>query len=60
MQYLLLLEFLAKAFRCPLYHYQCMAVPVELAAMKFVFWFTVVGIAEILVWLACVTVSKSV
>ena len=34
--------------------------PVELAVMKLIFWFMVVGIAEMLVWLLCLIVSKSV
>ena len=29
-----LLEFLAEAFRCHVYHYQCLAVPVDLAAIR--------------------------
>ena len=33
---------------------------VELAEMKFVFGFMVVGIAEMLMWLACVIMLKSV
>jgi hypothetical protein len=60
MQNLHLLEFLAEALRCHVHHYQRLAVPVELAVMEFIFQFTVVGIAEMLVWLACVIVSKSV
>jgi len=39
---------------------QYLAVPVELAVIKFVFRFMVVVIAEMLVWLACVILSKSV
>ena len=58
MQNLHLLEILAEGFRCHVHHYQC---SVELAAMGFVFWFTVVGIADInIVWLACMIVSKRV
>jgi hypothetical protein len=53
-------EFLAEVFQCHVHHFQYLADPVELAAMKFVFQFMVVGIAEMLVWLACVIVSKSV
>ena len=52
-----LLEFLAEASRCHVHHFQCLMVPVELAAM---FQFMVVGIAEILLWLLCLIVSKSV
>ena len=40
-----------------LHHFQCLTVPMELAAM---FWFMVVGIAEMLLWLLCLIVSKSV
>jgi hypothetical protein len=54
-----LLEFLA-AFRCHVHHFQCLPVPVELAVMKFVFRFMVVEIAEMLVWLVCLIVSKNV
>ena len=50
MQNLHLLEYSAEDFRCHVHHYQCLAVPIELAAMKFLFWFTVVGVAEMLVW----------
>jgi hypothetical protein len=60
MQNLHLLEFLAEAFQYHVLHFQSLSVPVELAAMKFVFRFMVVGIAEMLEWLACVIVSKSV
>ena len=60
MQSLPLLEFLAEAFRCHVHHFQCLVVPVELAAMKLVFRFMVTEIAEMLMWLACVIVSKSV
>ena len=42
-QLLHLIEFLSEAFRCYVHHYQCLTVPVELAAMKFVFRFMVVG-----------------
>jgi hypothetical protein len=45
---------------CHVHHYQCLPVPVELAVMVFAFWFIRVGMAEMLVWLACVIVSKSV
>ena len=38
-----------------MHHFQCLTVPVELAAIKFGFSFMVVGIAEIL---ACLIVSK--
>jgi hypothetical protein len=38
------------------HHFQCLVVPVELTARKFVFWFMVVGVAEMLVWLACMIV----
>jgi hypothetical protein len=31
------------------HHFQCLAVPVELAAMKFVFRFMEVGLSEMLV-----------
>ena len=58
MQNLQSLEFLAETFQCRGHNFQCFAVPVELAAMKFVFRFMVVGIAGILVWLACGIVSK--
>ena len=51
------LSFLTEAFRCHVHHFQCLMIPVELAAM---FWFVVVGIAEILLWLLCLIVSKSV
>jgi len=56
MQNLHLLEILAEAFRYHVQRFQSLAVPVELAAMKFVFWFVVFGIAEIIMWLACVIV----
>jgi hypothetical protein len=56
MQNLHLLEILAEAFRYHVHRFQCSAVPVELAAMKFVFWFVVFGIAEFLMLLACVIV----
>jgi len=39
------------------YHFQCLTVLVELAAM---FRFVVVGLAEMLLWLLCMIVSKSV
>ena len=52
-----LLEFLAEAFRSHVHNFQCLTVPVELAAM---FRFVVVGIAEMLLWLVCLIVSKSV
>ena len=51
-----LLEFLAEAFRWHVHHFQCLTVPVELDAM---FRFIVVGIAEMLLWLLCLIVSKS-
>ena len=51
MQNLHSLEFLTETFLCDVHHFQCLPVPVELAAMKFVFLFMVVGIAEMLVWL---------
>jgi len=37
-------EFLAEDFRCHLYHFECLTVPVELDAM---FRFMVVRIAEV-------------
>ena len=49
-----LLEFLPEVFRCHVHHFQCLTVPVELAAM---FRFIVVEMAEMLV---CLIVSKSV
>jgi hypothetical protein len=52
MRYLHLLEYLTEAFRCHVHHSQCLAVPVELAAMGLVFQFIGVRIAETLVWLA--------
>jgi hypothetical protein len=36
-----LLEFLAEDFRCHVHHFQCLVVPAELAAMRFVFRFMV-------------------
>jgi hypothetical protein len=60
MQNLHLLEVLAEGFRCHVHHFQCLAVPVELATMKFVFRFMVVGIAKMFVWLACVLVKWSI
>ena len=59
MKSLHLLEFLAEAFRSHVHHYQCLVVPVELAVM-FVFRFSVVGIAEMLVLLACAILSMCV
>ena len=53
-------RFYQKLFQCHVHHYQYLVVPVELAAMEFVFQFTVFGIGEMLVWMACVIVSKSV
>ena len=50
----------AGAFHFHVHHYQCLTVPVELAVIGFVFWFSGVGTVEMLVWLACVTASKSV
>ena len=47
MQNLHLLEFLAEAFQCHVHHFQCLVVSVELAAMKFVFQFMVVGIEDV-------------
>ena len=47
---------LAEAFRCRVHHFQLFVVPVKLAAMKLVFWFMVVGIAEMLACLVCVIV----
>jgi hypothetical protein len=38
------------------HHLQCLTVPVELATMKLLFRFMVVGIAEMLVWLVCLIV----
>ena len=52
-----LLDFLAEAFRCHVHHFQFLTVPVELAAM---FRFMVFEIAEMLLWLLCLIVSKSV
>ena len=60
MQNFHLLEILADGFRYYVHHFQCLGVPVELAVIKFVFQFMVVAIAEMLVWLASVIVSKSV
>jgi hypothetical protein len=40
-----------------MYSFQFFPVTVKLAAMKFIYWFMVVGIAEVLVWLARVIVS---
>jgi len=45
-------------FWCHVHHYQSLAVLVELAVMGFVFQITVLGIVEMLVWLACVMVSE--
>jgi len=42
------------------YHFQYLAVPIELAVLKFVFRSMMVGIAEVIVWLAYVILSKSV
>ena len=50
-----LLEFLAEAFQCHVLLFQCLSVPVELATML---RFLVVGIAEMLLWLLCLIVSK--
>ena len=47
MQNLHLLEFLAKVFQCHVHHFQCLAVPVQLAAMKLLFRFMVVGMAGV-------------
>ena len=40
------LESSAEAFQCRIHHYQCLAVPVILAVMVFVFQFIEVGMAE--------------
>ena len=60
MQKLHLLGFSAQTFRCRVHHYQCLAVLVELAVMAFASWFIAIGIAGMLIWLACAIVSKSV
>ena len=57
-QNLHLLGYSAEAFHCHVHHCQCLEVPEELAVMWFVFMSIVVVIAEMLVWLACVIVSK--
>ena len=36
MENLHMLEFFAEAFQCHVHHFRCLAVPVELAAIKFV------------------------
>jgi hypothetical protein len=36
------------------------SILMELAAVKFVFWFMVVRLEEMLAWLVCLIVSKSV
>ena len=59
MQNLSFPEFLTEAFRCHVHHFQCLAVLVDLTAMKFVFRFMMVGIAVMLVWLGYVC-DKSV
>ena len=48
---------LADAFRCHGHHFQCLTVLMELSAM---FRFVLVGLAEMLLWLLCMMVSKSV
>ena len=60
MQDLHLPEFLAEAFRCQVLHFICLAVPVELAAMKFAFRFMVAGITDMLVWQTFGIVSKTI
>ena len=47
MQNLHLFEFLVEAIQCHMHHFQCLVVLEKLAAMKFVFWF---GIAENIVF----------
>ena len=53
MQELVQLEF----FAYHVHHFQCLTVPAELAVM---FRFMVVGITEMLLWLVCLIVLKSV
>ena len=60
MQNLCLLEYSAEVFRFHMHYCQCLAVPVELAVMGFVFRFAVVGVTEMILWLLCMIVSKSV
>ena len=52
-----LLKFITEVFRLHVHHSHYLTVSVELAAM---FHFMVVVIAEMLVWLVCLIVSKSV
>ena len=59
MQNLHLLECSVEAFGVMWHNYQCSVVLVELAMMVFVMRFLWVGMAEMLVWLACVIASKS-
>ena len=60
MQNLQLLGCSAEAFRCHVHHYQCLAVPIELAVLVFYFLFIRIGIADMLVWTSvCVIVSKN-
>jgi hypothetical protein len=42
------------------HHYQSLTILVELAVIGFIFQFIVLGIAKMLVWHACVIMSRSV
>ena len=50
----------SRSFLVPYAPFSMLGSPEELAAMKFAFLLMAVGITEMLVWLACVIVSKSV
>jgi hypothetical protein len=42
MQNLYLLEHLTETFWCHVHHYQYLAIPLELAVMMFIFWFSAI------------------
>ena len=60
MQNLHLLEYSVEAFQCWVFIINIWQSWIELSYIGIDFQFIEVGIAEILVWLACVIVSKSV
>ena len=53
-----LLEYSAEAFWCHVHHYQSLVVLVELSMIMFIFWSIGIGMAQMLVWPACVIMLK--
>jgi hypothetical protein len=54
-----LTQVFSRSFLVSWVSWQFLTIPVELAVMGLVFWLIVVGIVEVLIWLACVIVPKS-